>query len=180
MKRLFTLSNHAHKPIQRIVSSLLSCVVMLILSLQGNCTEKVSRIVIGDIFDVSGQREAEPLQRLSNKLKEKNQQKTFRLIWGSSGTYSYDATVLYNRGDRTLKYYSLTYIGGLGNGNIQGIVKQWVCRKVTDKMIHQLAAKHKRVTGASNESFLSELPRYGAKIHLIENRQIAHLPSTKP
>lgn len=164
----------------RIAMALLLLSLTLVVSPKGGYAENTTRIVIGDTFDGTGEREAEPLKRLSKKLKEQSRQNTFRLIWGSSGTQSYNATALYNRQAKTVKYYSITYVGGLGNENIQAIVKQWICRNVTDKMIHQLSTKHQNVTGASDDSFLSELPRYGAKIHIIESRQIASLPSTKP
>lgn len=68
---------------------------------------------VGDIFDITGESEAKPLQILVKNLADHPKAKEFRLIWFATiPNMGYKATALYNRKQQTLKFYSVQYISG--------------------------------------------------------------------
>ncbi len=127
-------------------------------------------IALGDISDITGQSQANPLRRLSKRLQQYPKHSRFRLIWGDyMGNFSTDATALYDRKTRTFKLYSNTFIGGIGNEAVSNEVKHWMFSRVSDSMIYQLDRKHQGTLDSDNGtifdgvSFFSELGSYGAK-----------------
>ena len=131
-------------------------------------------ISLGDIFDVSGAREAGPLRELVQSLKQQPNNRTFRLIWESSAPNSGQvATALYDRKSRTLSFYSDTSIGGLGNEKVSNEIRHWMLRGVSEAMLNQLERKHRGApNGSDGASYFTELISYGAKRRDLGSRQV--------
>jgi len=121
---------------------------------------------IGDIFDVDGINDARPLRVLANTIKANRSAKGIRLIWFSGAPNSgLFATSLYDRRTHTLRFYSKTTVGGLGNEGVAPQNVKWRLRNISDRMIIRLARNHQnhQVVEGSNDSFFSELTQFGAK-----------------
>ncbi len=136
-------------------------------------------IALGDISDVTGQHEAEPLRRLSQSLNQYPRSHRFRLIWANlAGNFGTNATALYDRRTGTFKFYSDTSIGGMGNEEISNDIKHWMFSGVSDSAIRRLERKHRGVldsdkgTVFDGASFFSELGNYGAKRRDLGSRQV--------
>ena len=131
-------------------------------------------ISLGDTFDVSGAREAEPLRKLVDNLKKHPKNQTFRLIWGSNAPNAgQGATALYDRRARTLKFYSDTQIGGMGNEEIAADIRHWMLSGVTETMLNKLARKHRgSPTASDGASYFTELIYYGARRRDLGSRQV--------
>ena len=131
-------------------------------------------IKMGDIFDVSGYREAEPLRRLTKSLKQYPKTRQFRVIWQQSAPNAgKSATALYDRRAHTLKFYSDTSIGGMGNEAISAEIQHWMFHGVTEAMLNKLERKHRGTpNGSDGASYFTELDSYGAKKRDLGSRQV--------
>ena len=120
-----------------------------------------------------------PSQALSGALKMDSKSKKFRVSWGNFGAgYGFNSTVLYNRINKTLKYFRSGYSRGNGtNGGDFNSGGEYIIRyslvDVTDKMVHQLATSNKGETQASGPlgpldletaGFTKYITKYGARI----------------
>lgn len=97
-----------------------------------------------------------PLERLASALKHDSRSPTFRLTWYTFLS-SLDITyiVLYNRKSKTLKFHSSGLLFG------KNMKEHYLYNNVTDSAIHKLAKRHRRTKDRPNDSFFSELRRFG-------------------
>lgn len=89
------------------------------------------------------------------------------------GNFSTSATALYNRKTRTLKFYSDTSIGGMGNEEVSAQIEHWMFRGVTETILDKLERKHRGAPdGSDGASYFTELNLYGARRRDLGSRQV--------
>lgn len=150
-------------------ANLICCLLVVILMLlkphhaQGN---QHNTIVLncGDTFDVTGSKVTKPLHTLAQAVKSKHQTRYFRVVWTTStpnmaGVF----TVLYDRSNQTLRYFSKTQIGGLGNERVPTQHHRFRLSKVSALMIIRLSRNHKNSMEDPGDSYFSSLTQLGAK-----------------
>ena len=152
----------------------LSLTLLAISGAQAVPAPKKVVINVGDISDITGQSQANPLRRLVKSLKQAPSNSQIRLIWDDyAGNFGTKATALYDRKTRTLKFYSDTSIGGFGNEEVSNEIKSWIFGGVTEAMLNKLERKHRgALDGSDGASYFTELGYYGAKKRDLGSRQV--------
>lgn len=120
-----------------------------------------------------------PSQALSAALKQDLKFNKFRVSWSGYGSsYGFASTALYNRADKTLKFYAQDSSGqgDLYNEGVESI--SW--KNVSDTTIHKLATSNQGETFASGPlgpldsrtaGFTGYLKFYGARVtHQMKRR----------
>lgn len=154
---------------------LLFCILALCPIYRAEAAPPTTVVIgLGDISDITGQSQANPLRRFVKSLEQNPESPRFRLIWGDyMGNIQTNATALYDRRARTLRYYSDTAIGGMGNEEIAGEIKHWMLSGVTDAMLVKLERKHRGApTSSDGTSYFSEMIYYGARRRDLGSRQV--------
>lgn len=118
----------------------------------------------GNTFNVTGSKIPAPLLSLAHALRANRGAHQFRVIWSVSAPNTPDScTAFYDRHAKVLRFFSKEEVGGLGNENIPAQYTRWRLKNVSEVMILRLSRLHQQNTEGADDSFFSELTRFGAK-----------------
>jgi len=142
-------------------------ILLLALCLPIVAQAKESQPVVidgGDTFGYDGAKQANPLHLLGSALIKNPKAKKFRLVWiDGAPNMGTNATATYDRSSHIFRFFSKTFIGGLGNEGVPPQVVRWQLKGVADSMISRLSQSHKAVVDGKGDSYFSELTKFGAK-----------------
>ena len=165
------------------VKTVLFFVMALCLSLHSEAAPREISFDCGDLLSGPPDR---PLVALDALLEQNPRVSHFHLMWRTSGTLGGDRCwVFYDRKNQTLrlKHKGEYFVGdddGPGARKRKAYSKAWRFGGVSRSRLHRLMRFYRNKPNAdgSNVAFLSELPRFGCSMKIVQNVSRTFYPAS--